>query len=141
MIITLSVGLLTHHLVGGGLNYCNKLNSYGTITNRYYTATVGDERGSLGVIAGQDSVCESILGFMGEYHFTKEIGVVVGGYNTNTRAFNEREIDPLNIRGTEITPLVGLNYKISLQETKSYGIVLNNLITPYVISSSVGVRF
>lgn len=141
MIITLSMGLLTHHIIGADLDYCNQINNIGTISNTYFTLTAGEEKGHVGVIAGQDSVCGNIFGGFGEYFLTKELGVVLGAYNTNTRRYNDRGINPLSIEGTEITPILGLNYKISLHRNERYGIILNNLVTPYILSSSIGIQF
>ena len=141
MIITLSMGLLTHHIVGEDLDYCNQINDLGTISNTYFTLTAGEERGHVGAIIGQDSVCGNIFGVMGEYFITKNIGVVLGAYNTNTKQYNDRGIDPLNLDGTEITPIIGLNYKTYLHKSEDYGIILNNLITPYILSSSIGIQF
>lgn len=133
--ITIMLGGLTHHYVGSNLNYCNKVSNFGSIINPYTVAMYGTKTKKAGIIVGKDSVCGNIIGPITSFSFNKSLDVIAGGYNTNKDKFNNRQIQPMSIGN--ITPVLGLNYKIPLSKSLS----LNNVISFGIITHAIGIEF
>jgi len=140
MIVSLSLGLLSHHIVNPQLDYCGKINNSGTIQNSYIIATVGDQDFRGGVIVGKDSTCSTIKGLVFEKNLYKNLDLVFGVYNTNTKAYHNRGIGPVTLDGRS-TPIIGVNYKISIYKSKNFTVNLHNLINPYLTSHAVNFSF
>lgn len=135
MITTILLGGITHHYLGSNLPYCNRINSVGTITNPYVVAMSGVEKAKAGFIFGTDSACGTIVGPVSSFKLGDNIDFIAGAYNTNYRQFNELGIVPSTIAG--LTPILGINYKIKLNENLS----LDNIISVGIISHALSVSF
>jgi hypothetical protein len=132
---SLLYGGITHHYIASKLNYCNKINNYGTIHNEYVIGMVGSKKFKAGFIKGTDSACGSIFGPLASYSIYKNLELIVGGYNTNFDAFNARGIKPMAIGS--ITPIIGLDYRIFVYKNLS----IDTLVSYGVISHSLRVDF
>jgi hypothetical protein len=139
MISTLIFGGITTHLIGSNLNYCNKLNNYGTIHNEYIIAMVGSNNTQFGVIKGRDSVCSNIIGPIGSIRLGKNFRFIAGGYNTNRKQFAERGIISPSVAG--VTPVIGIDYEIHLYKSNNFEIVAHNLVSFGITTHSIGVNF
>lgn len=139
MITTILLGGITHHYLASNLNYCNTINDVGTIYNQYTIVMVGNENAKLGFLKGRDSACGDIFGPISSFKVSDNVDFVLGGYNTNIQAFEERGILPPTIGG--ITPVVGFNFKIPLIKTRSYEVNLNNLISFGIATHAISVDF
>jgi len=133
--ISIMLGGLTHHYVGSNLNYCNKINNFGSIANPYVVVMAGNKNSKIGLITGKDSVCANIVGPISSFYIKENLDVIVGGYNVNRAEFKEREIQPFSISG--FTPVLGINYKIPITKNIS----VNNLVSFGIITQSIGINF
>lgn len=135
MTASILLGFLTHHYIGSNLNYCNSINSYGTIHNPYVVAMVGISDYKLGFIKGKDSACGDIFGPVSSFKLRDNLDFIAGGYNTNFEEFERLGTKPPSISG--ITPVLGLNYKIPLTNN----INLNNIVSIGIITHAISVDF
>lgn len=135
MTASILLGFLTHHYIGHNLNYCNSINSYGTIHNPYAVVLVGNKKNKLGFIKGKDSACGDIFGPVGSIGLSDNVDFVAGGYNTNFKEFEKLGTKPPSING--ITPVLGLNYKIPITNN----IKLNNIISIGIITHAISIDF
>lgn len=129
--LTLGFGGITNHYMLPSGNYCNKINKYGTINNSYLVAMIGNDT-KVGIIKGFDSVCEPITGMISSANISDNLDFVIGGYNTNTKAFEDRGLIPPSIN--KITPIFGLNYKINITDNLNLNNVISYGITTHFIS-------
>jgi len=139
MLTTLLLGGITHHYIAHDLNYCNLINDVGTIQNDYIGVLVGSKKFQAGFIKGKDSACGDILGPMASYNFNKNFSFIIGGYNTNHKKFYDRNIVP--ITSGEITPIIGLDYKIPLYESNEVTISLDNVISFGILTQGITFTF
>ena len=116
-------------------NYCNKINTYGTINNSYQIVLVGDKDVKVGIINGKDSVCASITGLVSKFRINDNFDFVLGGYNANIQDFNKRGLIPPEVGG--VTPIVGINAKINLK----YGFFINNVISFGITTHFISYEF
>ncbi len=135
MITTILLGGITHHYLGSNLPYCNRVNSFGTIVNPYIVAMSGTDKVKAGFILGTDSACGSIVGPVSSFKLSENVDFIAGAYNTNFKEFNKLGIEPPSIAG--LTPILGVNYKIKLNETLS----LDNIISVGIISHAISFSF
>lgn len=135
MNIEIGYGGITNHYISPKGNYCNKLNSSGTIYNKYGMLLIGDKDVKIGVIKGQDSVCGNINGIVSKFKISDNFDFVLGGYNTNIKKFNDRGLVPPTIG--EITPVIGINAKIDL----NYGFFINNVISYGITTHFISYEF
>jgi hypothetical protein len=133
--ISLIYGGITHHYMAPKLNYCNTINSVGTIHNEYVIAMAGNRDFKLGLLKGKDSACGNIVGPISSFRIDDNVDFMLGGYNTNFNTFEKRGIVPPSVGG--ITPVVGLNFKIPITDT----IKINNLVSIGIISHALSVEF
>ena len=139
MLMTLILGGITHHYMSPHLNYCNQINRVGSIQNDYGMVMVGNAHAKLGVIKGEDSACGDIFGIVGSISVSERFDFMIGGYNTNFRAFEERNMVPVSIGGA--TPILGLNYKIPVYKGESTTVEINNLISFGIITHAISFTF
>lgn len=139
MLFTLILGGITHHYMAPNLNYCNLINNSGTIKNNYAIAMVGDKSAKIGVIKGKDSACGDIFGAIGSLRISQQVDFMIGGYNTNFKAFQERNMIPPSIGG--ITPVFGLNFKIPLYKNKNTAVEINNLVSIGIVTHAISFTF
>lgn len=139
MIFSILFGGITHHYLASDLNYCQKINTHGSIYNPYQIVTVGNKDTQIGIINGTDSACGSIFGPVLRKSITDNLEFVAGGYNANIKSFNERGMEPISYNG--ITPILGFNYKLYLYKNNNYDITINNVISFGIITHSIGVSF
>jgi hypothetical protein len=139
MLFTLILGGITHHYMAPNLNYCNLINDSGTIKNEYAIAMVGDRDAKIGAIKGKDSACGDIFGVIGSIRVSEQIDFMIGGYNTNVRAFEERDMVPPTVGG--VTPVLGLNFKIPLYKNGDTAVEINNLISIGIITHAISFTF
>lgn len=139
MITSLIYGGITHHYLTHNFPYCNTINNVGTINNSYVIATIGSEKFKGGIISGTDSTCSPIMGLITQTKLTDNFDFVLGAYNANERAFEDLGITPISMYGH--TPVVGVNYNITLYEKKDFKIKLHNLISIDIISHAIGIEF
>jgi hypothetical protein len=135
MITSILLGGLTHHYMLPQGNYCNKVNSNGSILNPYTIVLVGNTTLKTGAILGTDSVCAPIYGSVSSVSVYKNLDFMVGGYNTNSGAFQERGLNPISING--ITPIIGFDYRIKLYKN----ITLDTLVSVGIITHALRVDF
>ena len=133
--ISILYGGITHHYLAPNLPYCNRVNNVGTIHNEYVIGLVGTKETKIGVISGKDSACGTIFGPVATFAFTENTDFVLGGYNTNFDKFHKLGIEPPSFNG--ITPVVGIDYRIKLNDTIS----IDNLISIGIITHSLRVDF
>lgn len=139
MLTTLLLGGITHHYLAHDLNYCNLINEVGTIQNNYVGVLIGNEDIQLGMIAGKDSACGNIMGPIASFNFNDRYSFIVGGYNTNHEAFYNRGIIP--ITSGDITPIIGIDYKIPLYESNKTKIALDNIMSIGIITHAITISF
>lgn len=120
--VTLGFGGLTTHYILQKADYCNRIMDNGTITNPYLLLMYGKDN-KVGVINGQDSACGSITGVISSFKLYENIDLALGGYNTNFNEFRKRNLVPPSVYN--MTPVVGVNYKINIYKNLN----LNNLIS------------
>lgn len=135
MITSILLGGLTHHYILSTANYCNKINSNGSILNPYSIAMIGTNKIKSGIIIGKDSVCSPIYGSITSYNIYNNLDLMIGGYNTNIKQFHKKNIEPPSING--ITPVLGLDYRIKLQNN----ITLDTLVSVGIITHALRVDF
>jgi hypothetical protein len=136
---SISYGGITHHYISKGSNYCNKLNSFGTINNQYIIAMAGNDKFKAGFLYGTDSVCANIYGPITSFNLASNIDFIAGGYNANYSDFKERGLRPISIAG--ITPVAGFNFKIPIIKTESYKVSLDSLVSVGIITHAITVSF
>ena len=137
--ISILLGGLTHPYINSHLNYCNTVNSYGSIQNNYVVAIAGDRGKKLGFILGKDSACGNIFGPVSSFNISGNLDFVLGGYNTNFKEFDKLRIKPSSIFG--ITPIVGLNYKVDLYRHNNFEVKLDNIVSLGIITHAVSFNF
>ncbi len=137
--ISLIYGGITHHLIASNLNYCNTINDYGTIHNEYFIGMTGNSKAKLGMILGKDSACGSIYGPISSFSIYKNLDFMIGGYNTNFKEFRDRNIEPLSVYN--ITPIIGIDYKIPIVKSDSFEINLHNLLSIGIVTHALSVDF
>jgi hypothetical protein len=139
MLTTIILGGITHHYIAPKLNYCNTINNIGTIQNNYIGVMVGNKRFQGGFIKGKDSACANITGLISSYNLSDNFNFMVGGYNTNFKEFEQRNMVPPSVFG--VTPIVGVNYKIPLYENKKTKISLDTLFSVGIVTHGIAVTF
>lgn len=137
--VSILYGGITNHFIGSNLNYCNSLNKIGTIHNEYAIVLTGSKNKQIGFIKGKDSVCSNIFGIISSFRIDQNIRIIAGGYNTNTRDFEKRNIRPVSIKG--YTPLIGMDYELPIYKSTNFEIVFHNLLSLGITTHSVGVNF
>jgi hypothetical protein len=135
MITSILLGGLTHHYLLPKENYCNQVNNQGSIVNPYVISMVGSETLKTGVILGKDSACANIFGSVSSVNLYKNIDLMVGAYNANTREFNNRGLQPVEYYG--ITPIIGIDYRIKLYKD----VTLDTLVSMGIITHALRVDF
>jgi hypothetical protein len=135
MIFSILLGGLTHHYVLPEGNYCGQVNNYGSIVNPYVISMVGSEKLKTGMILGKDSSCSNIFGSVSSVNLYKNIDLMVGAYNTNTREFNNRGLQPIEYYG--MTPILGIDYRIKLYKN----ITLDTLVSLGIVTHALRVDF
>lgn len=135
MITSILLGGLTHHYMLPQGNYCNTINSNGTILNPYTIVLMGSKTLKTGVILGTDSVCAPIYGSVSSVNVYKNLDFMVGGYNTNSAEFINRRLNPISING--VTPIIGFDYRIKLYKN----ITLDTLVSVGIITHALRVDF
>jgi hypothetical protein len=139
LMISLIAGGITHHYIASHLKYCNRINNSGTIVNEYFILSAGTEEGRLGLLKGKDSACGDIYGAMVFASVNPYLDFVVGGYNTNFDAFRRRKMHP--VVESEITPVIGVNFRIPLYTSKDFSVNIENLISYGITTHGIGVTF
>jgi hypothetical protein len=137
--ISLLYGGITHHFIGSNLNYCNSINSYGTIHNEYLIAMAGNKSTKIGIIKGKDSACGNILGPISSFSLSSNFEFVLGGYNTNFKDFEKLGIRPPSIAG--FTPVIGLDFRLPLYESENVKFSIDNLVSMGIITHALRVDF
>lgn len=137
--ISIIYGGITHHYLNSSLSYCNKINNIGTIHNEYVIAMAGNDSAKIGILSGKDSACGDILGPVASFRITESADFMLGGYNTNFEKFRELGMEPVNIAG--FTPVIGINLKVNIYDSKLYKINLDNLFSLGIITHGVSVNF
>lgn len=99
----------------------------------------GTSKARLGVLAGRDSACGRILGPISSFRVSENVDLMLGGYNTNFNSFKARGIESPSIYG--ITPVVGLDFKISLIKTDTFRVDLDNLVSVGIVTHAISVSF
>jgi hypothetical protein len=133
--ISIMYGGITHHYMAPTLNYCKTINNVGTIHNEYVIAMAGSANAKIGILKGKDSACANIVGSISSFKLDDNVDFMLGGYNTNFKAFEKRGIIPPSIGG--ITPVVGVNFKIPITDN----IKINNLVSIGIITHALSVEF
>lgn len=95
----------------------------------------GTDKAKAGFILGTDSACGSIVGPVSSFKLSDNVDFIAGAYNTNFKEFNKLGIEPPSIAG--LTPILGVNYKIKLNETLS----LDNIVSIGIISHAISFSF
>jgi len=139
MLTTLLLGGITHHYIATDLNYCNQINEVGTIQNNYVGALVGSKGLQIGLIMGKDSACGDIVGPIASLNVNDSFSFIVGGYNTNHKKFYDRDITP--ITSGNITPVLGIDYKIPLYKKNDTIIALDNIVSFGIITHAITISF
>lgn len=139
MLTTLLLGGITHHYIAHDLNYCNLINEVGTIQNNYVGVLMGSKNLQIGLMVGKDSVCGDIIGPIASLNLTDKFSFIVGGYNTNHQKFYDREIAP--ITSGDITPVLGIDYKVPLYKNKNTTIALDNIVSFGIITHAITISF
>lgn len=137
--ISLLQGGITHHYVNPKLNYCNTVNNVGTIKNNYTALLIGNKKFKFGSLVGKDSACANIYGPIATVSLYDNIDFILGFYNTNTKAFNDRGMIPVSSGG--ITPLAGWDFKIPLYTTEGLNISLDNIVSIGIVSHAISFNF
>lgn len=135
MITSILLGGLTHHYMLPKGNYCNTINSNGSIVNLYTIVMAGSATLKTGVILGTDSVCAPIYGSVSSINVYKNLDFMIGGYNANTSEFLNRKLKPTSIHG--ITPLIGFDYRIKLYKN----ITLDTLVSVGIVTHALRIDF
>ena len=139
MLTTLLLGGITHHYLAHDLNYCNLINEIGTIQNNYVGVLMGSKDLQFGLMAGKDSACGDIVGPIASFNVNDRFSFIVGGYNTNHQKFYDRGIIP--VTSGDITPLLGIDYKIPLYKNNNTIIALDNIISLGIITHAITISF
>lgn len=137
--ISILLGGLTHHYIGSTFNYCNTVNSYGTIQNNYVATLIGDSNKKFGLLVGKDSACGDIVGPISSFNIDYNLDLVAGFYNTNFENFSKRGIRPPSVFGQ--TPVLGIDYKIDLYKSESLDIKLDTIFSIGIITHSISFNF
>ena len=135
MITSILLGGLTHHYLLPRGNYCNQINGQGSIVNPYVISMVGNERLKTGIILGRDSSCSNIFGSVSSVNLYKNIDLMVGAYNANTKQFNNIGLNPVEYYG--ITPILGIDYRIKLYKN----ITLDTLVSVGIVTHALRIDF
>lgn len=139
MLYTLILGGLTNHYIGSSLPFCNRINNVGTIINPYAIALVGNENAKFGAIVGTDSMCNKIAGPISSFKLGENFDFVLGAYNNNYRHANPKQMESLGF--PRITPVLGVNYKISLYKSTNFSVELNNVLSLGITTHALAVNF
>jgi len=139
MVVSLILGGITHHYLASNLPYCNTINDKGTIKNPYAIVMVGNENVKIGFLKGKDSVCGDIHGPIASFKLSDNFDFMLGGYNTNFKEFKDRNIIPPSTGG--ITPIIGLNYSLSLYESKTIKASFDTLFSVGIITHAIKFTF
>jgi hypothetical protein len=99
----------------------------------------GNNSAKIGILSGKDSACGNILGPVASFRIQEDIDFMLGGYNTNFKKFNELGMKPVNVAG--FTPVIGVNLKVNLYNSKLYKINLDNLFSLGIITHGISVNF
>lgn len=137
--ISLMYGGITHHYVGSNLPYCNRINNVGTIHNEYVIAMAGNKNAKVGFLKGKDSACADIFGPISSFKLSDNVDFMLGAYNTNFKAFEKLGINPPSFGN--VTPVVGLDFKIPLIKTDSFELNIDNLVSVGIITHAVSMSF
>ena len=139
MLTTLLLGGITHHYLAHDLDYCNLINEVGTIQNNYVGVLVGSKKFQVGLMMGKDSVCGNIVGPIASLNVNDRFSFIVGGYNTNHQKFYDRGITP--ITSGDITPVLGIDYKVPLYKNNGTTIALDNIMSFGIITHAITISF
>lgn len=139
MLTTLLLGGITHHYIAHDLNYCNLINEIGTIQNNYVGVLMGSKDLQIGLMVGKDSACGDIIGPIASLNLNDKFSFIVGGYNTNHQKFYNRGITP--ITSGDITPVLGVDYKVPLYKNNNTTIALDNIISFGIITHTITISF
>ncbi len=135
--ISLLYGGITHHYLNPDLAYCSRINNnnFGTIHNEYVIGLVGSEEIKIGGLVGKDSACANIYGPVMTFKLNTYFDFVLGGYNTNTKAFHKMGMEPPSING--VTPVIGIDFKLPLNRYLS----LDTVISYGIITHAIRINF
>lgn len=139
MLTTLLLGGITHHYLAHDFNYCNLINDVGTIQNNYVGVLMGSKDLQVGLMVGKDSVCGDIVGPIASLNVNDRFSFIVGGYNTNHQKFYDRGITP--ITSGDITPVLGIDYKVPLYKSNNTTIALDNIMSFGIITHAITISF
>lgn len=133
------LGGVTHHYMSSNADkYCGKLNDSGTIVHPYAIALYGQST-KFGIITGTDSMCKGIVGGLIKQRLGGSFSLVVGGYNNNYNKFNNQQLNRFGLGG--VTPVLGLNYDVTIHKHKDYTIKLNNMVSYGITTHGISLEF
>lgn len=121
------------------LNYCNTVNNVGSIYNQYTIIMAGNKDVKAGIIRGTDSACGNIVGPLSSFRINDNFDFMLGGYNTNFNSFKKRNMIPVSFGN--VTPIIGVDFKLFLYKSKSTSISIDNLISFGIITHAISWSF
>jgi hypothetical protein len=137
--VSIIYGGITHHYINSHYNYCNSLNNFGTIHNEYVIAMAGSSDVKFGFLKGKDSACGDIFGPISSFKMNDSVDFMLGGYNANYEDFEKLGMVPFSVAG--VTPVIGLNFKLSIYKTPYFDVTLNNLVSVGIITHALSLDF
>lgn len=140
----LGYGSITTHYVKNDVKYCKELDNNGTIHNNYYSLRYGSKN-KFGVFFGEDSVCNKIRGSVNSIYLSDSFDFVFGGYNNNYKRVKSIDLGFARTNAflfnNQITPVLGLNYRIELYKYKEYKLQLNNILSLGITTHNITFDF
>jgi hypothetical protein len=137
--VSIIYGGITHHYINNDLKYCNSINNYGSIHNEYVIAMAGSSDVKFGFLKGKDSACGDIFGPISSLKINDNVDFMLGGYNTNFEDFKKLGMVPFSFG--DVTPVIGLNFKVPIYKTPHFDVTLNNLVSYGIITHAISLDF